>query len=49
MRDVAFSSEERLRASVLPLVELAIRCLQEEDDLPAMLTAKERESGGHGQ
>jgi hypothetical protein len=48
MRDVAFSSEERLRAqAVLPLVELAIHdCLQEEDDLPAMLTAKEREIVG---
>lgn len=46
MRDVAFSSEERLRAqAVLPLVELAIHdCLQE--DLPAMLTAKEREIVG---
>lgn len=46
MRDVPFSSEERQRAqAVLPLVELAIRdCLQEEDDLPAILTAKERKS-----
>ncbi|PVW41806.1 response regulator transcription factor, partial [Klebsiella pneumoniae] len=33
--------------AVLPLVELAIRdCLQEEDDLPAILTAKEREIVG---
>ncbi len=32
---------------MLPLVELAIRdCLQEEDDLPAILTAKEREIVG---
>ncbi len=48
MRDVPFSSEERQRAqAVLPLVELAIRdCLQEEDDLPAILTAKEREIVG---
>lgn len=48
MRDVAFSSEERLRTqAVLPLVELAIHdCLQQEDDLPAMLTAKEREIVG---
>ena len=45
---VPFSSEERQRAqAVLPLVELAIRdCLQEEDDLPAILTAKEREIVG---
>lgn len=48
MRDVPFSSEERLRAqAVLPLVELAIHdFLQDEDDLPAMLTAKEREIVG---
>ena len=47
MRDVPFSSEERQRAqAVLPLVELAIRdCLQEDDDLPAILTAKERRHG----
>ena len=45
MRDTSFSSEERLRAqAVLPLVELAIRdILQDEEEMPAMLTAKERE------
>lgn len=45
MRDTPFSSEERLRAqAVLPLIELAIHeLLQDDDAMPGMLTAKERE------
>lgn len=48
MHDVLFSSEERQRAQVvLPLAELATRgYLQENGDLPAILTAKEREIVG---
>ncbi len=50
MRDVPFSSEERQRAqAVLPLVELAIRDrLQEEDDLPAILTGERAGNRRHG-
>ncbi|ECJ7350936.1 LuxR family transcriptional regulator [Salmonella enterica] len=45
MRDIPFSSEERLRAqAVQPLLGLAIHdSLQEDNDLASILTAKERE------
>ncbi|ENY0581463.1 response regulator transcription factor [Salmonella enterica] len=48
MRDIPFSSEERLRAqSVQPLLGLAIHdSLQEDNDLESILTAKEREIVG---
>ncbi|EAA2221060.1 TPA: helix-turn-helix transcriptional regulator [Salmonella enterica subsp. enterica serovar Neukoelln] len=48
MRDVPFSSEERLRAqAVQPLLGLAIHdSLQEDNDLASILTAKEREIVG---
>lgn len=46
MRDTPFSGDERLRAqAVLPLIELALsdQLQEEEECLPAMLTAKEKE------
>ncbi|EAM2911376.1 LuxR family transcriptional regulator [Salmonella enterica] len=45
MRDIPFSSEERLRAQVVqPLLGLAIHdSLQEDNNLTSILTAKERE------
>lgn len=45
MRDIPFTSEERLRTqAVLPLVEMVIRdLLPEENVLPTLLTAKEQE------
>ncbi|EBP3258289.1 LuxR family transcriptional regulator [Salmonella enterica subsp. enterica] len=45
MRDISFSSEERLRAqAVQPLLGLAIHdSLQEDNNLTSILTAKERE------
>ncbi|AAX66970.1 putative response regulators consisting of a CheY-like receiver domain and a HTH DNA-binding domain [Salmonella enterica subsp. enterica serovar Choleraesuis str. SC-B67] len=48
MRDIPFSSEERLRAqAVQPLLGLAIHdSLQEDNDLASILTAKEREIVG---
>ncbi|ECW8325398.1 LuxR family transcriptional regulator [Salmonella enterica] len=48
MRDIPFSSEERLRAqAVQPLLGLAIHdSLQEDNNLASMLTAKEREIVG---
>ncbi|EDF9722708.1 LuxR family transcriptional regulator [Salmonella enterica] len=48
MRDIPFSSEERLRAqAVQPLLGLAIHdSLQEDNDLAPILTAKEREIVG---
>ncbi|EAW1423206.1 LuxR family transcriptional regulator [Salmonella enterica subsp. enterica serovar Roodepoort] len=48
MRDIPFSSEERLRAqAVQPLLGLAIHdSLQEENNLASILTAKEREIVG---
>ncbi|ELV5285598.1 LuxR family transcriptional regulator [Salmonella enterica] len=48
MRDIPFSSEERLRAqAVQPLLGLAIHdSLQEDNDLESILTAKEREIVG---
>ncbi|EAQ9871187.1 LuxR family transcriptional regulator [Salmonella enterica] len=48
MRDIPFSSEERLRAqAVQPLLGLAIHdSLQEDKDLESILTAKEREIVG---
>ncbi|MDJ7506680.1 LuxR C-terminal-related transcriptional regulator [Salmonella enterica] len=48
MRDIPFSSEERLRAqAVQPLLGLAIHdSLQEDNNLTSMLTAKEREIVG---
>lgn len=48
MRDIPFSSEERLRAqAVQPLLGLAIHdSLQEDNDLVSILTAKEREIVG---
>ncbi|EDV0349630.1 helix-turn-helix transcriptional regulator [Salmonella enterica subsp. enterica] len=48
MRDIPFSSEERLRAQpVQPLLGLAIHdSLQEDNDLASILTAKEREIVG---
>ncbi|MHE28711.1 LuxR family transcriptional regulator [Salmonella enterica] len=48
MRDIPFSSEERLRAqAVQPLLGLAIHdSLQEDNDLASILTAKEREVVG---
>ncbi|EAO8989867.1 LuxR family transcriptional regulator [Salmonella enterica subsp. enterica serovar Berkeley] len=48
MRDIPFSSEERLRAqAVQPLLGLAIHdSLQEDNDLTSILTAKEREIVG---
>ncbi|EIJ8152212.1 LuxR family transcriptional regulator [Salmonella enterica] len=48
MRDIPFSSEERLRAqAVQPLLGLAIHdSLQEDKDLASILTAKEREIVG---
>ncbi|BFJ69541.1 MULTISPECIES: LuxR family transcriptional regulator [Salmonella] len=48
MRDIPFSSEERLRAqAVQPLLGLAIHdSLQENNDLASILTAKEREIVG---
>ncbi|EBL2778178.1 LuxR family transcriptional regulator [Salmonella enterica] len=48
MRDIPFSSEERLRAqAVQPLLGLAIHdSLQEDNDLGSILTAKEREIVG---
>ncbi|MDJ4526697.1 LuxR C-terminal-related transcriptional regulator [Salmonella enterica] len=48
MRDIPFSSEERLRAqAVQPLLGLAIHdSLQEDNDLELILTAKEREIVG---
>ncbi|EAS3205920.1 LuxR family transcriptional regulator [Salmonella enterica] len=48
MRDIPFSSEERLRAqAVQPLLGLAIHdSLQEENELASILTAKEREIVG---
>ncbi|EAA5581174.1 LuxR family transcriptional regulator [Salmonella enterica subsp. enterica] len=48
MRDIPFSSEERLRAqAVQPLLGLAIHdSLQEDNNLTSILTAKEREIVG---
>lgn len=48
MRDIPFSSEERLRAqAVQPLLGLAIHdSLQEDNNLASILTAKEREIVG---
>ncbi|EAN6101219.1 LuxR family transcriptional regulator [Salmonella enterica] len=48
MRDIPFSSEERLRAqAVQPLLGLAIHdSLQEDNDLASILTAKERKIVG---
>ncbi|ARO92976.1 LysR-family transcriptional regulator [Salmonella enterica subsp. enterica serovar Virchow str. SVQ1] len=48
MRDIPFSSEERLRAqAVQPLLGLSIHdSLQEDNDLASILTAKEREIVG---
>ncbi|EEI8692009.1 LuxR family transcriptional regulator [Salmonella enterica subsp. enterica serovar Enteritidis] len=48
IRDIPFSSEERLRAqAVQPLLGLAIHdSLQEDNDLASILTAKEREIVG---
>ncbi|EBV5322704.1 LuxR family transcriptional regulator [Salmonella enterica subsp. enterica serovar Bredeney] len=48
MRDIPFSSEERLRAqAVQPLLGLAIHdSLQEDNNLASILTAKEREIMG---
>ncbi|EAQ6000989.1 LuxR family transcriptional regulator [Salmonella enterica] len=48
MRDIPFSSEERLRAqAVQPLLGLAIHdSLQEDNDLESILTSKEREIVG---
>ncbi|EAA2976885.1 LuxR family transcriptional regulator [Salmonella enterica] len=48
MRDIPFSSEERLRAqAVQPLLGLAIHdSLQEDNELASILTAKEREIVG---
>ncbi|EBB0694648.1 response regulator transcription factor [Salmonella enterica subsp. enterica] len=48
MRDIPFSSEERLRAqAVQPLLGLVIHdSLQEDNDLASILTAKEREIVG---
>ncbi|HAT0072055.1 TPA: helix-turn-helix transcriptional regulator [Salmonella enterica subsp. enterica serovar Saintpaul] len=48
MRDIPFSSEERLRAqAVQPLLGLATHdSLQEDNDLASILTAKEREIVG---
>lgn len=48
MRDIPFSSEERLRAqAVQPLLGLAIHdSLQEDNNLASILTAKEREIEG---
>ncbi|HCL5120142.1 TPA: helix-turn-helix transcriptional regulator [Salmonella enterica] len=48
MRDIPFSSEERLRAqAVQPLLGLAIHdSLQEDNDLASIFTAKEREIVG---
>ncbi|EAM3806732.1 LuxR family transcriptional regulator [Salmonella enterica] len=48
MRDIPFSSEERLRAqAVQPLLGLAIHdSLQEDNDLASILTTKEREIVG---
>ncbi|EAP6760279.1 helix-turn-helix transcriptional regulator [Salmonella enterica] len=48
MRDIPFSSEERLRAqAVQPLLGLAIHdSLHEDNDLASILTAKEREIVG---
>ncbi|EAR1509079.1 LuxR family transcriptional regulator [Salmonella enterica] len=48
MRNIPFSSEERLRAqAVQPLLGLAIHdSLQEDNDLASILTAKEREIVG---
>ncbi|EAM9788574.1 TPA: response regulator transcription factor [Salmonella enterica subsp. enterica serovar Lansing] len=48
MRDIPFSSEERLRAqAVQPLLGLAIHdSLQEDNDLASILTSKEREIVG---
>ncbi|EAU5516988.1 helix-turn-helix transcriptional regulator [Salmonella enterica] len=48
MRDIPFSSEERLRAqAVQPLLGLAIHdSLQEDNNLTSILTAKEREIMG---
>ncbi|EMA3672071.1 LuxR family transcriptional regulator [Salmonella enterica] len=48
MRDIPFSSEERLRAqAVQPLMGLAIHdSLQEDNNLASILTAKEREIVG---
>lgn len=48
MRDIPFSSKERLRAqAVQPLLGLAIHdSLQEDNDLASILTAKEREIVG---
>ncbi|ECM9893450.1 LuxR family transcriptional regulator [Salmonella enterica subsp. enterica serovar Montevideo] len=48
MRDIPFSSEERLRAqAVQPLLGLAIHdSLQEDNNLASVLTAKEREIVG---
>ncbi|EDV1551770.1 helix-turn-helix transcriptional regulator [Salmonella enterica subsp. enterica serovar Reading] len=48
MRDISFSSEERLRAqAVQPLLGLAIHdSLQEDNNLASILTAKEREIVG---
>lgn len=48
MRDIPFSSEERLRAqAVQPLLGLAIHdSLQEDNDLESILTAKEHEIVG---
>ncbi|EJN1959179.1 LuxR family transcriptional regulator [Salmonella enterica] len=48
MRDIPFSSEERLRAqAVQPLLGLEIHdSLQEDNDLASILTAKEREIVG---